>query len=183
MSRVGKTPIVVPAGVDVQIDGNEVQVKGPKGELSQRVHPDIGVRLEDGRIVVTRPTDNRLHRSQHGLTRTLVANMVQGVSAGFTRTLEISGVGYRVQQTGDKLIFQLGYSHPVEFPAPGGIGFSVETPTRLHVTGIDKALVGDVAARIRRLRPPEPYKGKGVRFAGERLRRKAGKAGKAAGRK
>jgi len=183
MSRVGKTPIVVPAGVDVQIDGREVRVKGPKGALFQRVHPDIGVRLEDGRIVVTRPTDNRLHRSQHGLTRTLVANMVQGVSTGFTRTLEISGVGYRVQQSGDKLVFQLGYSHPVEFPAPEGIGFSVETPTRVHVMGIDKALVGDVAARIRRLRPPEPYKGKGVRFAGERLRRKAGKAGKAAGRK
>ena len=176
MSRVGKQPIVVPEGVDVTIDGSSVSVKGSKGELSGRFDPDMSIELEDGAIVVTRPTDQPRHRALHGLTRSLVANMVQGVHEGYERSLEIHGVGYRAQQKGSAVEFSVGYSNPVMFEAPEGVTLAVETPTLVHVRGIDKQAVGEVAARIRRIRPPEPYKGKGIRYRGEHVRRKAGKA-------
>jgi large subunit ribosomal protein L6 len=180
MSRIGRMPIVVPSGVEVSIDGSEVTVKGPKGTLSHSVVTPITVaRAEDGTIAVTRPDDERESRSRHGLTRTLVNNMVVGVTAGYEKRLEIQGVGYRVLSTGPtQLEFQLGYSHSITFNAPDGITFTVDGPTRLGVVGIDKQLVGEVAANIRKLRKPEPYKGKGVRYAGEHIRRKVGKAGK-----
>jgi large subunit ribosomal protein L6 len=179
MSRIGRLPITVPAGVEVKVDGSVVSVKGSKGELSHTVASPIEVSLEDGTLTVARPNDERASRSLHGLTRTLIANMVQGVTEGYEKKLEIIGVGYRVLSKGPtQLEFQLGYSHPITFNAPDGITFTVDGPTRLGVQGIDKQLVGEVAANIRKLRKPEPYKGKGVRYAGEQIRRKVGKAGK-----
>jgi large subunit ribosomal protein L6 len=178
MSRIGRMPIPVPAGVEVDIKGSEVTVKGPKGTLSHTVVEPIEVTREDGDLRVTRPDDERRNRQLHGLTRTLVANMVTGVTDGYQKTLEIQGVGYRVQARGPALEFSLGFSHPVLVEAPEGISFQVETPTRLHVQGIDKQKVGEVAANIRKLRKPDPYKGKGVRYQGEVIRRKVGKAGK-----
>ena len=178
MSRIGRKPISVPAGVDITVEGSRVTVKGPKGELSRTIPSEMELSREDGDLLVTRPTDGKLHRSLHGLTRTLVANMVTGVTDGYRKGLEITGVGYRAQKVGDKLQLNLGYSHPIEIAPPPGISFEVETPTRLFVVGIDKELVSQVAAEVRATRKPEPYKGKGVRYANEYVRRKAGKAGK-----
>lgn len=179
MSRIGKLPVAVPSGVDVAIDGAVVTVKGPKGSLTHTVAAPITVEKNDGVLDVKRPDDERNSRSLHGLTRTLVNNMVVGVTDGYEKKLEIVGVGYRVLSKGPtQLEFQLGYSHPIIFDAPEGITFAVESPTKLGVIGIDKQLVGEVAAKIRKLRKPEPYKGKGVRYAGEQIRRKVGKAGK-----
>lgn len=179
MSRIGRLPIPVPSGVDVNVDGSTVQVKGPKGELSQTLVASISVdKDEDGTLTVQRPDDERHSRSAHGLCRSLVANMVIGVSEGYTKTLEINGTGYRVQQKGQDLEFSLGFSHPVVVSPPEGVTFRVERPVLFHVEGIDKQLVGETAAKIRKIRPPEPYKGKGVKYADERIRRKAGKAGK-----
>jgi large subunit ribosomal protein L6 len=180
MSRIGKLPITVPSGVDVTIDGQTVTVKGPKGELTHTVAEPIRVaREEDGTLAVTRPDDQRKSKELHGLSRTLVSNMVTGVTNGYEKRLEIVGVGYRVQAKGPATLeFALGYSHSITVNAPDGITFTVETPTRFSVQGIDKQSVGEVAANIRKLRKPEPYKGKGVRYAGEQVRRKVGKAGK-----
>jgi large subunit ribosomal protein L6 len=179
MSRIGRKPIPVPTGVDIKIDGQTVQVKGPKGELSHTIAEPITVeRDDDGTLVVVRPNDERRAKELHGLSRTLVANMVVGVTEGYRKSLEINGTGYRVQQKGTDLEFALGFSHPVIVPAPDGITFTVERPTLFHVAGIDKQQVGEVAANIRKIRPPEPYKGKGVKYVGEVIRRKAGKAGK-----
>jgi large subunit ribosomal protein L6 len=178
MSRIGRQPITVPKGVEISLDGQHVTVKGPKGTLSHIVAAPITVAQEEGRIVVERPDDERDSRALHGLTRTLVNNMVTGVTAGYSKTLEIVGVGYRVQARGSDLEFALGYSHPVPVKAPEGIRFEVQTPTRFVVHGIDKQLVGEVSAKIRGLRKPDPYKGKGVRYQGEVVRRKVGKTGK-----
>jgi large subunit ribosomal protein L6 len=178
MSRVGNRPIAVPRGVDVLIEGSRVTVKGPKGELSRSFSPDMAIMLSDGTLTVSRPTDNRIHRAHHGLTRSLLANMVEGVSDGFQKNLELQGVGYRVQQSGDNLVIQVGYSKPVEIAPPPGISLGTEGPNRIIVEGIDKELVGEVAAEIRAVRPPDPYLGKGIRYKGEQVRRKAGKAGK-----
>ena len=183
MSRIGRLPIAVPSTVDVTIDGRQVTVKGPKGTLSRVLHPDMSVSQEDGTIVVTRPTEQKTHKQLHGLTRTLVNNMVVGVTSGYRKGLEITGVGYRAVLVGRKLQLSLGYSHPVEIDPPSGISFELENPTKLAVVGIDKELVGEIAARVRATRKPEPYKGKGVRYAGEQIRRKAGKAGKIGGKK
>ena len=183
MSRIGRLPITVPSGVDVTIDGRTLTVKGPKGSLTRELHPDIAVSQEDGSIVVTRPTEQKNHKQLHGLTRTLVNNMVVGVTDGYRKSLEITGVGYRAAKVGEKLQLNLGYSHPIEIAPPTGISFEVENPTHLAVLGIDKELVGQVAAQVRSTRKPEPYKGKGVRYAGEVIRRKAGKAGKIGGKK
>jgi len=180
MSRIGRRPIAVPGNVEIVIDDeNLVRVKGPKGELNQQFNRDILFQRENGTLTVDRPDDQREHRSLHGLTRTLINNMVVGVTEGYEKKLEIVGVGYRVLSKGPtQLEFQLGYSHSITFNAPDGITFTVDGPTRLGVQGIDKQLVGEVAANIRKLRKPEPYKGKGVRYAGEQIRRKVGKAGK-----
>ncbi len=179
MSRIGRLPIPVPAGVDVTIDGRTVTVKGPKGTLSHSVVEPIAISKEDdGTLAVTRPDDQRDSKSRHGLTRTLVNNMVVGVTAGYSKPMEIVGVGYRVAAEGKDLVFALGYSHPVPVKAPEGISFTVESPIKFKVEGIDKQLVGEVAANIRKLRKPDPYKGKGVRYAGEVVRRKVGKTGK-----
>ena len=179
MSRIGRMPISVPSGVTVDIDGSTVTVKGPKGTLSHRVAEPITVtKADDGSLEVARPNDERASRSLHGLTRTLVNNMVVGVTDGYTKALEISGTGYRVVAKGSDLEFALGFSHPVYIEAPEGITFAVESPTKFSVAGIDKQQVGEVAAKLRKLRKPDPYKGKGVRYAGEVIRRKAGKAGK-----
>lgn len=178
MSRIGRLPISVPAGVEVSVDGSVVSVKGPKGSLTQTVAAPITVVVEEGTVQVSRPNDERESRSLHGLTRSLIANMIQGVSEGYTKQLEIVGTGYRVQAKGADLEFALGYSHPVPFSAPEGITLSVEGNNKVSVSGIDKQQVGQVAAKIRSLRLPDPYKGKGVRYAGEQIRRKAGKAGK-----
>jgi large subunit ribosomal protein L6 len=179
MSRIGRLPVPVPSGVDIDIDGQNVTVKGPKGTLSHVVAVPISVeRGDDGTVNVSRPDDERASRSLHGLSRTLIANMVIGVTTGYTKTLEIVGTGYRVQAKGSDLEFALGFSHPVIVTAPSGITFRVEAPTRFAVEGIDKQKVGEVAANIRKLRKPDPYKGKGVRYQGEVVRRKAGKAGK-----
>jgi large subunit ribosomal protein L6 len=178
MSRIGKLPIPVPSGVEVSIAGREVTVKGPKGTLSHRVVEPITIAQNDGEIVVSRPDDESESKARHGLTRSLVANMVTGVTEGYSKTLEIVGTGYRVQARGSDLEFALGFSHPVTVKPPEGISFAVEAPTRFVVSGIDKQRVGEVAANIRKIRKPEPYKGKGVRYAGEVVRRKAGKAGK-----
>jgi large subunit ribosomal protein L6 len=175
MSRIGKQPIPVPSGVTVAIEPGVVRVNGPKGELSERIHRDITVKQEEERLVVTRPTDRGEHRALHGLTRSLVANMVTGVTDGYEKTLEIQGVGYRAQKKGNDLELSLGYSHPVPVKAPQGIDFEVPQPTRVIVRGIDKQLVGEVAANIRKQRPPEPYKGKGIRYEGEYVARKVGK--------
>lgn len=180
MSRIGRLPIAIPSGVDVKLDGQQVDVKGPKGSLSLRITAPITIeKNEDGQLQVSRPNDERQNRSLHGLTRTLISNMITGVTDGYEKKLEIVGVGYRVISKGPaQLEFALGFSHPVIVDAPAGITFTVETPTRFSVSGIDKQLVGETAANIRKIRKPEPYKGKGVRYAGEHVRRKAGKAGK-----
>jgi large subunit ribosomal protein L6 len=175
MSRIGKQPIAVPSGVEVSIEPELVRVKGPKGELAERVNRDIDVKQENGEILVARPTDRGEHRALHGLTRSLIANMVEGVTNGFEKRLEIQGVGYRAQLQGSKLVLALGYSHPVEMDAPEGIDFEVPQPTRVIVRGISKQAVGEVAANIRKARPPEPYKGKGIRYEGEHVMRKVGK--------
>ena len=183
MSRIGRLPIAVPATVDVTIDGRTLTVKGPKGSLTRALHPDMILTREESQLVVSRPTEQKTHKQLHGLTRTLVNNMVVGVTDGYRKGLEITGVGYRAALNGRKLQLNLGYSHPIEIDPPEGISFEVETPTRLAVVGIDKELVGQYAAKIRATRKPEPYKGKGVRYAGEKVRRKAGKAGKIGGKK
>ena len=190
MSRIGRAPITVPPKVQVNWnEDNVVTVKGPRGELSSQVDRDLTLKLEDGQIQVIRPSDSKEHRSKHGLYRTLVNNMVVGVTTGYTKQLEIHGVGYRAAKMGDNLVIQVGYSHPVEVQPPPGISFTVDgvdaatKATKLSVSGIDKQLVGEVAATIRRVRKPEPYKGKGIRYAGEKIRRKAGKAGKVGGKK
>ena len=177
MSRIGKQPVAIPPGVDISLSGRTLTVKGPKGSLTQQVHPDITVDIGDGEVVVTRPNDERENRALHGLFRSLIANMVVGVTDGYTRRLEIVGVGYRAALRGSNgLTLQMGYSHPVEFDGPEGISFEVPTPTRITVNGIDKQIVGQVAANIRKIRKPEPYKGKGIRYEGEVVRRKSGKA-------
>ncbi len=183
MSRIGRLPIPVPSTVDVTIDGRIVTVTGPKGVLTRSLHPDMTVSREDANLVVTRPTEQKTHKQLHGLTRTLVNNMVVGVTDGYRKGIEITGVGYRAALVGRKLTLNLGYSHPIEINPPEGISFEVENPTRLSVVGIDKELVGQIAAKVRATRKPEPYKGKGVRYAGEVIRRKAGKAGKIGGKK
>jgi large subunit ribosomal protein L6 len=175
MSRIGKQPIAVPDGVEVSIQPELVKVKGPKGELEERVSRQIGVAQEDGEILVTRSTDRGEHRALHGLTRSLIANMVEGVTNGYEKRLEIQGVGYRAQLQGQKLVLALGYSHPIELDAPDGIDFEVPQPTRVVVRGISKQAVGEIAAIIRKQRPPEPYKGKGIRYEGEYVARKVGK--------
>src|SRR5512134_3392926 len=175
MSRIGRKPIQVPEGVEIDVQPGTVKVKGPKGELNQHVSREMKVSVDDGTLTVERPTDRGEHRALHGLTRSLIANMVEGVTDGFERRLEIQGVGYRAQLKGKALELALGYSHPVSMPAPEGIEFEVPQPTEIIVRGIDKQLVGETAARIRKSRPPEPYKGKGIRYAGEHVARKVGK--------
>ena len=177
MSRIGKRPIPIPQGVDVTIDGNTVRVKGPKGQLERTLHREMIVEQEDGQVVVRRPSDEPQHRALHGLSRTLVANMVEGVTTGFKKTLEIVGVGYRAENKPFGLTLSLGYSHTIDYPAPEGITLRAPSPTVVEVEGSNKEVVGQVAAEIRSLRPPEPYKGKGVKYQGEVIRRKAGKAG------
>jgi large subunit ribosomal protein L6 len=183
MSRIGKHPVVIPKGVTATVEGNKVHVKGPKGELERTLHPEMKVTFKDDQILVERPSDEANHKALHGLSRTLVANMVEGVTNGYRKGIEITGVGYRAQKVGSKLQLNLGYSHPIEIDPPAGVSFEVENPTKLAVVGIDKELVGEIAARVRATRKPEPYKGKGVRYAGEKIRRKAGKAGKIGGKK
>ena len=190
MSRIGRAPISVPPKVQVTwTDENYVTVKGPRGELSQQVNPALTLKLENGTLTVSRPSDSKQHKAMHGLYRSLVNNMVVGVTQGYTKQLEIHGVGYRAAKVGENLVIQVGYSHPVEVRPPDGISFSVDgidpatKATKLSVSGIDKQLVGEMAAQIRRVRKPEPYKGKGIRYAGEAIRRKAGKAGKVGGKK
>jgi large subunit ribosomal protein L6 len=178
MSRIGRLPISVPSSVHVQVEGASIRVRGPKGELRRQVHPEMRLHLEEGRLIVTRPSDQPAHRALHGLTRALLANMVTGVSDGFSKTLELQGVGYRAQQMGPRIQIAVGYSHPVDVAPPEGITLEVDGTSRIHVRGIDKELVGQTAAEIRAIRPPEPYKGKGIRYEGEHVRRKAGKAGK-----
>ena len=177
MSRIGKQPIDLPKGVEVTVDGNRVRVKGPKGELERRVRPEVAVTVEDGQVQVTRRSDSKQHRAYHGLTRALLANMVEGVSNGYRRALEIVGVGYRADKRGKKLVLNVGYSHEVEYPEPEGITLTTPSQTQIVVEGIDKQQVGQVAAELRAVRPPEPYKGKGIRYQGEQVRRKAGKTG------
>jgi len=183
MSRIGRLPIALPSGVDVTIDGATVTVTGPRGTLSRTLHPEMVLSRVDETLLVARPSEQKQHKQLHGLTRTLVNNMVVGVTSGYRKGLEITGVGYRAVLVGKKLQLSLGYSHPVEINPPDGISFELENPTRLAVLGIDKELVGQVAAKVRATRKPEPYKGKGVRYAGEVVRRKAGKAGKIGGKK
>ena len=181
MSRVGRLPVVIPAAVQVEVKGSHVRVKGPKGEMQRTFSPSVGIAMDKGQIVVTRSSDLPSERALHGTTRALLANMVQGVSAGFERVLEIEGVGYRAEMNGKKLVLYMGYSHPVEIEPPAGISFDVDAKTRqIFVRGYDKELVGQIAANVRSVRPPEPYHGKGLHYLGEHIRRKAGKAGKAA---
>ncbi len=177
MSRIGKKPIPIPQGVTVAVDGSTVRVKGPKGELSQTFRPEVQVRVDDGQVVIDRAADSKTHRAMHGLTRALVANMVQGTVEGFRKTLELVGVGYRAEKKGKVLVLNVGYSHPVEYPEPEGLTITTPNPTTVVIEGIDKQRVGQVAAEIRAVRPPEPYKGKGIRYQDEQVRRKAGKAG------
>ena len=178
MSRIGRLPVAIPSGVDVKIDGQTVSVKGPKGQLSRTFHENMKIGREDGKISVQRADDTQVNRALHGLTRTLIANMVTGVTTGFAKDLEISGTGYRAIIQGKKLQLALGYSHPIEINPPPGISFTAETPQKLRVSGVDKEVVGEMAAKIRALRVPDPYKAKGVKYAGEYVRRKPGKAGK-----
>ncbi len=178
MSRIGRQPIVIPSAVKVKIEGDRVTVSGPKGELSRQFHRDIDIRLDDGQLLVSRPSDRPEHRSLHGLTRSLLANMVTGVTEGFSKMLELHGVGYRAQLQGQKLVLQVGYSRPVEITPPPEISVTVVGTSRVMVEGMSRELVGQVAADIRAVRPPDPYKGKGIRYQGERVRHKAGKAGK-----
>lgn len=180
MSRIGKLPIPLTPQVNVAIDGSHITVSGPRGELARDLSPEISIEQRESALVLTRPNDEPRLRALHGLSRSLVANMVQGVTAGFTKTLEVQGVGYRVQQQGPKIVLQVGYSHPVEVNPPTGISFAIEGNTRIHVQGVDKEQVGQIAANIRMIRKPEPYKGKGIRYQGEVVRRKAGKTGKGA---
>jgi len=180
VSRIGLMPIAVPQGVKVNIKGNEVTVEGAKGKLVRVFHPDISIALKDGNLIVSRPSDNRNHRALHGLSRSLLANMVEGVTKGFEKVLELSGVGYRAQKAGNKVSLQIGFSHPVEYTPPAGIEIAVDGTNRLRISGVDKEVVGETAAQIRAIRPVDSYKGKGVKYAGERLRLKPGKAGKAA---
>lgn len=177
MSRIGRMPIAVPSGVTVKIDGSVVSVKGPKGEMTREFHHDMIIEMENNEILVKRPSDNKEHRSLHGLTRTLIANMVTGVTQGFAKTLEIAGVGYRAAKAGSKLNLTLGFSHPVVVEPPKGISIDVPAPNKIIISGIDKEAVGQLAAEIRSFREPEPYKGKGIKYEGERIRRKIGKAG------
>jgi large subunit ribosomal protein L6 len=177
MSRIGKKPVAVPKNVTVTVDGNTVKVKGPRGELERTLHPDMQVKVEDGQVTVGRPSDEPNHKALHGLSRTLVANMVEGVSTGFTKTLELVGVGYKAEARPYGLQLALGFSHPVEYRAPAGIKLTAPQPTQIVVEGANKEVVGQVAAELRSLRPPEPYKGKGVKYQGEQIRRKAGTAG------
>lgn len=177
MSRIGKQPVVVPANVKISLDGNTLTVEGPKGKLTRTLRPEVALTQEDGALLITRRTDEREARSLHGLSRTLVANMVEGVTNGFTKSLDLVGVGYRAALQGKKLVLTVGYSHPVEIDPPAGVEIAVEGTNKVHVKGSDKQAVGDVAAEIRRVRPPEPYKGKGIKYAGEVVRRKAGKSG------
>ena len=183
MSRIGRLPIQVPPSVDVSIVGRDITVKGPKGTLERALHPDMRVSMEGSTLIVERPSEAKHHKQLHGLTRTLVNNMVIGVTDGYRKALEITGVGYRAAKVGDKVQLNLGYSHPIEIVPPAGISFELETPVKLAVVGIDKELVGQVAAQVRATRKPEPYKGKGVHYLGEQIRRKAGKAGKIGGKK
>lgn len=179
MSRIGQLPVVVPDGVDVKIKGSHVKVKGPKGELQHTFPPDMAISLDKGEVTVKRPTDEQTHRALHGMTRALINNMVVGVSSGFSKTLEINGVGYRAELEGRNLVLNVGFSHPVNIEPPEGIEFEVDDRTRqIVVKGYDKQMVGQIAAEIRKVRPPEPYKGKGIKYLDERIRRKAGKAGK-----
>jgi large subunit ribosomal protein L6 len=180
VSRVGLMPIPVPQGVKVDIKGHEVSVEGTKGKMVRLFHPDISIALKDGNLIVSRPSDNRNHRALHGLTRSLLANMVEGVTRGFEKVLELSGVGYRAQKAGTKITLQIGFSHPVEYTPPAGIELNVDGTNKIRIAGIDKELVGETAAQIRAVRPVDSYKGKGIKYAGERLRLKPGKAGKAA---
>src|SRR5687768_18550145 len=177
MSRIGKLPVLVPKGVNVTAEGTTVTVKGPKGELRKTFHPDLAIKVEGGNVIVERPSDEKEHKSLHGLTRTLIFNMVEGVTKGFSKTLEITGVGYKAEARPYGLQFALGYSHPIEVRAPAGITLTATNPTTVVVSGADKETVGRIAAEIRKLRKPEPYKGKGVKYQGEVIRRKAGKAG------
>ena len=177
MSRIGKKPVSVPKDVTVQVDGNRVTVKGPKGELSRQLHPLVGVSVESGVVTVTRSGDDAQHKALHGLSRTLVANMVEGVSKGYERVLEIQGVGYKAEANAKGLVLTVGLSHTVTYPAPAGIKLGVDSPTVVRISGPSKEMVGQVAAELRAIRPPEPYKGKGIRYQGERVRRKAGKTG------
>lgn len=183
MSRIGRLPIKVPEKVEIKIKDNEVTVKGPKGELTRRFHPDMAITLQEGKLLVSRPSDAKIHRSLHGLTRTLLANMVNGVTAGFEKNLEIAGVGYRAEKAGDKLVLRVGLSNPVEVVPLPGVSLALDGPTKIKVMGVDKEMVGLMAAKIRALRPPDIYKGKGIKYAGELLRLKPGKAGKAIGQK
>jgi large subunit ribosomal protein L6 len=178
MSRVGRKPIPIPSGIDVKVDKSSVSIKGPKGQLKQDFHPRIGIKLDAGNILVSRSSDDKLDRSLHGLTRSIIANMITGVTKGYEKALEISGVGYRAQVQGRSLMLSLGFSHPVEFKLPEGIDAAVDKQTNITIKGIDKYLVGQVAANIRSLKPPEPYKGKGIKYSDEIVRRKEGKAGK-----
>jgi large subunit ribosomal protein L6 len=177
MSRIGKAPIELPPGVEVTVEGGGVRVTGPKGQLEQRIRPETEIRVDDGKLLVTRKADSKQHRAYHGLTRALLANMVEGVSTGFHKALDIVGVGYRAEKRGDTLVLHVGYSHEVRYPQPDGITLSTPAPTQIVVEGIDKQQVGQVAAELRSVRPPEPYKGKGIRYRGEQVRRKAGKTG------
>ena len=177
MSRIGKKPIPVPSGVTVSVDGSTIKVKGPKGELTRVIRSEIAVEQKDGELTLTRPNDSKENRAYHGLTRALINNMVEGVTGGFRKTLEIIGVGYRAEKKGETLVLTVGYSHQVMYPPPAGITLTAQTPTVVVIEGIDKQKVGQVAAELRAVRPPEPYKGKGIRYQGEQVRRKAGKAG------
>jgi large subunit ribosomal protein L6 len=178
MSRIGKLPIAIPAGVEVKLEDKTLTIKGPKGQLVKTFHKDMQIKIEENEILVTRPTENKIHKSLHGLTRSLIQNMVDGVTKGFEKTLEINGVGYRAQKQGNKLVLNLGYSHPIEMDDPAGISVEVPANTKIIVKGIDKQLVGAHAANIRKQREPEPYKGKGIKYTDEYIRRKEGKAGK-----
>ena len=177
MSRIGKLPVPVPKGVNVTAEGSTVTVKGPKGELTKTFHPDLAIKIENGNVIVTRPSDEKEHKALHGLTRTLIFNMMEGVTKGYSKTLEIAGVGYKAEPRPYGLQFALGFSHPIEYRAPAGIKLSAPNPTTVQVEGADKEIVGQVAAEIRSLRPPEPYKGKGIKYSTETVRRKAGKTG------
>ena len=177
MSRIGKLPVAIPKGVTVTCEGSTVTVKGPKGELQKTFHPDLAIKTESGNVIVSRPSDEKHHKALHGLTRTLIFNMVEGVTKGYSKTLEIAGVGYKAEPKPYGLMFALGFSHPIEYRAPAGIKLTAPNPTTVQVDGADKEIVGQVAAEIRSLRPPEPYKGKGIKYQGEVIRRKAGKAG------
>lgn len=183
MSRIGRMPITVPEGVTVDFKQNDVTVTGPKGQLHRRLDPEMSITLENNTLTVSRPSDNKVHRSMHGLTRSLLANMVEGVTSGFEKNLEIVGVGYRAEKTEDKLVIRIGFTHPVTVSPLPGVSLSVEGINRIKVTGIEKEVIGEMAANIRAIRPPDAYKGKGIRYAGELVRLKAGKSGKTIGRK